>query len=84
MEVFSRVDTMEWIEKKELVTIGDLHTFISNSNEQVTHVFTLLTLIKIEQLMVVTVSAISDELFFGTEAEVGDLRIHTICCIDLK
>lgn len=35
MEVFPRVDTMEGIEKKELVTIGDLHTFISNSNEQI-------------------------------------------------
>jgi len=32
----SRVDAMEGIKKTELVPIGDLNTYISNSNEQVT------------------------------------------------
>ncbi|KAL0740843.1 hypothetical protein Bca4012_082356 [Brassica carinata] len=31
---YTCVDTLEGIKKKELVTIGDLNTFISNSNEQ--------------------------------------------------
>lgn len=35
-EVYPRVvDAMEGIKKKEFVSIGDLHTFISNSSEQV-------------------------------------------------
>ncbi|KAL0877336.1 hypothetical protein Bca101_027041 [Brassica carinata] len=33
-QAYSCVDTLEGIKKKELVTIGDLNTFISNSNEQ--------------------------------------------------
>nr|VDC61005.1 unnamed protein product [Brassica rapa] len=33
---YTCVDTLERVKKKELVSIGDLNTFISNSNEQVT------------------------------------------------
>ena len=34
-KVFPLVDTLQGIKKKELVSIADLNTFISNSNEQV-------------------------------------------------
>ncbi|KAG2304357.1 hypothetical protein Bca4012_063353 [Brassica carinata] len=33
-QAYTCVDTLEGIKKKELVSIGDLNTFISNSNEQ--------------------------------------------------
>lgn len=32
---YTCIDTLEGIKKNELVSIGDLNTFISNSNEQV-------------------------------------------------
>lgn len=32
---YTCIDTLEGIKKKELVSIGDLNTFISNSSEQV-------------------------------------------------
>lgn len=34
-QAYTCVDTLEGIKRKELVTIGDLNTYISNSNEQV-------------------------------------------------
>ncbi|CAG7862863.1 unnamed protein product [Brassica rapa] len=34
---YTCVDTLERVKKKELVSIGDLNTFISNSNEQVSN-----------------------------------------------